>query len=203
MELKLVMPRFIAASLTLALLVSCTTTSVAPTASVASTVAASPTPSGPVGKLTIATSSDIESLHPYLGANIVSISARMNMFDNLIERDYDGKIVPGLAESWTVSGQTVEFKLRKGVKFHNGEDFNADVVKFSFDTMKSDELKAPAASLFGAVTDFKVVDPYTVDMVLSRIDASLIDVLAKNLSMLPPSYYKSVGLQGFLAKPIG
>lgn len=157
----------------------------------------------PAGRLTIGTTSEIESTHPYLAHQIVGISARMNMFDMLVERDYDGKLVPGLAESWKVEGLTIEFKLRRGIKFHNGEDFNADSVKFSFEHLKSEELKSPTASNVAAVAEVKVVDPYTAQVVLSKIDARIFDVLANNVSMLPPRYYQEVGLQGFIAKPVG
>ena len=184
----------------LSLVLACTAS--APSASSAATAAA-PTPSGPTGTLTIATRGDIESTHPYLTSDIVGISARMNMFDNLVDYDYDGKLVPGLAESWKVDGLTVTFKLRKGIKFHNGEDLSADAVKFSLEHLRDADLKSPAASNMAAVQEFKVVDPYTVQMVMSKIDARIFDVLANNFSILPPQYVKSAGLAGFIAKPIG
>jgi peptide/nickel transport system substrate-binding protein len=166
----------------------------------------SPSPSAaaaPSGTLTIGMRGDLESTHPYLAYDIVGISVRENMFDGLVEWDYDGKIVPGLAESWKVDGLNVTFNLRKGVKFHNGEDFNADSVKFSFELIKNADLKSASASNVAAVTGITVVDPNTVTMVMSKIDARIFDVLANNMSMLPPKYYASVGQQGFIAKPIG
>ena len=180
---------------------ACASTSTIPAPSAAPTAAA--TPSGPTGKLTMGMSAEIESPHPYLAFQIVGISARMNMFDNLVDYNFEGKLVPGLAESWTVDGLTVRFKLRQGVKFHNGEDFNADAVKASLEHLRNANLKSPAASNMAAVQEFKVVDPYTVDMILSRIDAGIFDVLANNFSILPPAYIKSVGNAGFIAKPVG
>jgi peptide/nickel transport system substrate-binding protein len=163
----------------------------------------SATPSGPVGKLTMGMNAEIESAHPYLASQIVGISARMNMFDNLVDYDYEGKLVPGLAESWTVTGLTVRFKLRQGIKFHNGEDFNADSVKFSLEHLRDADLKSAAASNMAAVQEFKVVDPYNVDMIMSRVDARIFDVLANNFSILPAAYTKSVGNAGFISKPVG
>lgn len=178
-------------------------TSVATSAAATAAPAAAATPSGPTGKLTMGMNAEIESPHPYLASQIVGISARMNMFDNLVDYDYAGKLVPGLATSWTVDGLTVRFKLRQGVKFANGEDFNAEAVKFSLEHMRDPELKSPSASNMAAVQEFKVVDPFTVDMILSKIDARIFDVLANNFSILPPAYVKSVGVQGFIKKPIG
>jgi peptide/nickel transport system substrate-binding protein len=146
---------------------------------------------------------EIESTHPYLTSDIVGISMRMNIFDNLVDYDWEGKLVPGLAESWTVSNLTVQFKLRKGVKFHNGEDFDAESVKASFDHLKSAELKSPAASNVAAVQDIKILDQYTVEMILSRIDARIFDVLANNVSILPAKYLKEAGQAGFIANPVG
>ena len=57
-----------------------------------------------------------------------------NLFDHLIERSLEGDLVPGLATSWkSVSPKVWEFNLRKGVKFHNGENFNGEAVKFTFE----------------------------------------------------------------------
>jgi peptide/nickel transport system substrate-binding protein len=188
---------------------ACTPTATAPGSSAPATTAATsaptaaPTPAGPSGTLTIAMRGDIQSTHPFLSYDIVGISYRENLFDGLVEWGYDGKIVPGLAESWKVDGLNVTFTLRKGVKFHNGEDFNADSVKFSFENVKSADLKSGSASNVAAVTGITIVDPYTVTMVMSRVDARIFDILANNMSMLPPKYYASVGQAGFIAKPVG
>jgi peptide/nickel transport system substrate-binding protein len=184
-------------------LAACQAPAPGPAASPGAPATAAATPSGPSGTLTIGMRGDIENTHPYLTYDIVGISARQNMFDNLVEWDYDGKIVPGLAESWKVTGTTVEFKLRRGVKFHNGEDFDAESVKFSIEHLKSAELKSASASNVAVVTEVKVVDPSTVQFVLSRADARLFDVLANNVPIVPAKYIKDVGLAGFTAKPIG
>jgi peptide/nickel transport system substrate-binding protein len=182
------------------LLAACTQT---PGASNAPSAAASATPSGPSGTLTIAMRGDIQSPHPYLSYDIVGISYRSNVFDSLVEWGYDGKIVPGLAESWKVDGTTITFKIRSGVKFHNGDPVTADDVKFSLDTIKSKELNSGSATNFAAVDSATVVDPSTVQFKLSRIDARIFDTTANNLSIIPMKYYTSVGQAGFIAKPIG
>src|SRR5437773_1337062 len=79
------------------------------------------------GTLTIAQVND----PGYLALNAIgtdTYNATHHIFDSLLRYDDAGKFVPGLAESWSTSqdGLTWSFKLRKGVKFHNGEDFTAD-----------------------------------------------------------------------------
>ena len=58
----------------------------------------------------------------------------LHLYDALLERDRDSSIKPDLAESWKIiNDTTVEFKLREGVSFSNGEPFNAAVVKYNFE----------------------------------------------------------------------
>jgi len=188
----------------LALVVACTQAtpgaSTAPGTS-APTVAA--TPAGPSGTLTVAMRGDIQSTHPYLSYDIVGISYRYNVFDMLVEWDFDGKIVPALAESWKVDGKNITFSLRKGVKFHNGDPLTAADVKFSIDTLKSKDLNSGQAGNFGAVDGATVVDDNTVTVNLNKVDPRILDTFANNLAIIPMKYYQSVGQAGFISKPIG
>lgn len=196
--------RLLALPMALALIVACTAAAPgATTAPGTGAPTAAATPSGPQGTLTIAMRGDIQSTHPYLSYDIVGISYRYNVFDALVEWDYDGKLVPGLAESWKVDGKNITFSLRKGVKFHNGDTVTAADVKFSIDTLKSKELNSGQAGNFGAVDGATVVDDNTVTVNLNKIDARILDTFANNLSIIPMKYYQSVGQAGFIAKPIG
>ena len=198
--------RLVVLPMVLSLVVACTQQAANPSPSGSAapgTATAAPTPAGPQGTLTIAMRGDIQSTHPYLSYDIVGISYRYNVFDSLVEWDRSGKLVPALAQSWSVDGQTITFKLRQGVKFHNGDPLTADDVKFSLDTIKSKDLNSGSASNFGAVESAVVVDPSTVQFKLSRIDARILDTTANNLSILPMKYYQQVGQAGFIAKPIG
>jgi peptide/nickel transport system substrate-binding protein len=125
------------------------------------------------------------------------------LFDHLVERDFDGNIVPGLALSWTiVDTATLEFVLREGVTFHNGEPFTADSVKFSVERMLAEE-EAPNQGKFTAIDAVEVVDDYTVRLLLNRPDGTLFDSLTSRLAMLPPQYFEEVGAEGFAAAPVG
>ena len=97
------------------------------------------------------------------------------MFDRLVHLSPDGKPVPGLAESWTYSedGKTLSLKLRDGVKFHDGSDFNANAVKAYIEyglTVEASFVKTDLQS----IANVKVVDPLTVDLELNAADVALV-----------------------------
>jgi ABC-type transport system substrate-binding protein len=89
----------------------------------------------------------------------------LNVMEHLVELDTDGTLVPRLATSWRwLDDRTLEVKLRTGVKFHNGEVFNADIVKLNWE--ENTRLRQP--HILGVELNFKpgshleIVDPQTV-----------------------------------------
>src|SRR5438094_8932586 len=82
----------------------------------------------------------------------------------------EGGFGPGLAEKWEASqdGLTYTFHLRKGVKFHDGTDFNAKAVKFTFDRVTDPATKALPAVHVSALTSTEAVDDYTAKMTLKE-----------------------------------
>jgi peptide/nickel transport system substrate-binding protein len=91
-----------------------------------------------------------------------------NMYEQLLRYDpVEKKIIPLLATEYTASadGLTWTFKLRQGVKFHDGSDFNAEAVKFSID--RTIRLAAGASYIWAPVKEVKVIDDYTVEFDLS------------------------------------
>jgi peptide/nickel transport system substrate-binding protein len=109
---------------------------------------------------------DLNALDPYTLNESFTLGALGNVMEGLTKRDKDLKIIPGLAESWEiVDPLRWRFHLRKGVKFHNGEDFTADDVVFS-----TDRLRSPSSQISTrAPRDMQAVkvDDYTVDFVLT------------------------------------
>src|SRR3954471_19146916 len=88
--------------------------------------------------LVIAQGADIITLDPTQATQIHNLNLFYNVFDALVTWDPKdiGKIVPELALSWrSVNPTTWQFKLRQGVKFHNGEPFNAEAVKFTVERL--------------------------------------------------------------------
>jgi peptide/nickel transport system substrate-binding protein len=109
---------------------------------------------------------DLKSLDPYSLNETFTHGVLGNVFEGLTKRGKDLKIMPGLATSWEVLEPTRwRFHLRKGVKFHNGENFTADDVVFS-----ADRARGPSSDVKTRLpADAKVVkvDDYTVDFILS------------------------------------
>lgn len=89
-----------------------------------------------------------------------------HLYDPLVDYNADMSKKPGLAESWKVldDGVTWEFKLRQGVKFSNGNDFNADDVVFSFERILNDPTLEMGVYLM-RLQEVKKVDDYTVQLV--------------------------------------
>ena len=128
-----------------------------------------------------------------------------NIFDTLVMRGEDMKLVPGLAESWKpLDDTTWEFKLRKGVKFHNGEDFDAEAVKFTIDRIIDPAANAPTLSYIRTVSSVEVVDPYTLRIKTDGPDPLLPTRMSRYPTyVVPPKYVKEVGNDDFARKPVG
>ncbi len=78
---------------------------------------------------------DIRLLNPLVRTSSTDRSIRNLMFESLLTIDENGKIQPNLAESWKISegGKLYTFKVRRGVKFHNGQEMTAEDLKFAID----------------------------------------------------------------------
>ncbi|WP_309626744.1 ABC transporter substrate-binding protein, partial [Methylibium sp.] len=105
------------------------------------------------------------------------LSITWNTMEELVRVDKDGRTVPTLAESYRwVNDTTMEFKLRKGVAFQDGEPFNAKMFRRSFDEVqKSENPHPPGAFLnFAKDTKLEVVDDYTVRFVFPSTDSAAV-----------------------------
>jgi peptide/nickel transport system substrate-binding protein len=108
-----------------------------------------------------ANTGDAVSMDPYNINETFTQSFTGNIYEGLIARGRDLKIIPALAESWrTVEPNTWEFKLRRGVKFHEGEDFTAEDVVFSYKRAMS--VPSDIKGYFLTVAGVEAKDPYTV-----------------------------------------
>lgn len=148
-------------------------------------------------------------MDPMRDVGNVGIRIHYNIFETLLLADqkngYEQK--PMLAEEWNrIDDYTVEFKLRQGVKFHNGDEMTAKDIKYSFDRLKKDiqgiEL---ASSLMLTIKEVEIVDDYTVRLITDSVDPILEDRVASSWGswILPADYLEEVGDEGFASKPVG
>lgn len=163
-----------------------------------------PAASAPVrDSVVVARPMDVVGLDPgFLTENAVVVD---NIFDTLVARDKDMKLVPSLAESWRqLSPDTWEFKLRAGVKFTNGEPMDAAAVKFSIDRVKDPAAASPTVSYIKTVKEVEVVDPLTVRVVTVGPDPLLPTRFSRYpTEVVPPKYVTEVGRKAFAQKPVG
>ena len=140
---------------------------------------------------------------------LASIFGNKLMFNGLVRYNSQTLNPEGdLAESWSYSadGKELTFKLRSGVKWHDGQPFTADDVKFTFDTMLDTKVTARFRSNIRGVTGAQVIDPLTVVLKLSAPLPSLLIQLGYNVLMVPKHLLQGQDINTpteFLKKPIG
>lgn len=113
--------------------------------------------------LTVGLAGDPVSLDPHAANDGISLYVMNGIYDTLVELNTDLEIQPSLAESLEPIEETVwEAKLREDVVFHDGSEFNAEVVKANLDRVLDPEVGSPLSFLFNMIESVEVVDDYTV-----------------------------------------
>ncbi|MDN5851417.1 MAG: ABC transporter substrate-binding protein [Actinomycetia bacterium] len=156
------------------------------------------------GLLRVAQADAVSTLDPQKQGSMIDMSVLSNVFDFLTRRDDNGKLVGGLAEKWTaVNDTTWRFTLRKGVKFHNGEPFDAAAAKFSLERLLDPATKSPIVEL-KFVTGVKLVDDATIE-VKTKTPDPLIPAKVSLFGgvMVPPKYIEEKGDDHFAQNPVG
>ena len=136
--------------------------------------------------LVLAMTLEPPGLDPTAGAaSAIAEIVQYNIFETLTKINADGTVTPLLAESWEVSPdlKTYTFKLRRGVKFQNGEPFNAAAVKFSYDRAGNDKSTNKDKRTFAGLTT-QVVDDYTVVVLNKDIDPDLLFLLGQATAII-------------------
>jgi len=160
----------------------------------------------PAGKVVIAQGVDPSSLDMMNQQETPASNVGAQIFDTLVERDGNLKMVPGLATELPklVSPTTWEIKLRKGVKFHNGEEFNAESVKFSLERVANPANKLRGSSSFAPIDKVDIVDPYTVRVHTKKPWPIFINAMSfRQAAMYPPKEYAGKDTAAISKQPIG
>ena len=162
-----------------------------------------PAETGPSGTLRVAVDRDPENLDPNFAKQIIAETFSQAVFDSLITFSYEGEFIPLLASEFAfTSDTTLEFWLREGITFHNGETFDAASVTTSVARMQDEDEGSHLIRNFASIVEVEVVDDYHVIMHLSGPDAQLLHALTR-LPMVPPVHYAEVGQAEFAQNPIG
>ncbi|WP_090823448.1 glutathione ABC transporter substrate-binding protein [Paenibacillus sp. yr247] len=132
------------------------------------------------GTLVIAELSDATKLDPHKGTDIPSANVyHGKIYEGLVKQDKNMEIQPSLATEWKkVNETTWEFKLRQGVKFHDGTPFNAAAVKKTIDRVLDKKTASSRKDLFEMITEVKIIDDYTIQLITSYPFAPLLANLA-------------------------
>ncbi len=129
------------------------------------------------------------------------------MFNALVKFNGKMEVVPDLAESFsTKDTNTLEFKLRKGVKFHDGSEMTADDVKFTIERLQDDKYASPNKGKVSEVKEVRIVDPLTVQIVTGKPFAPLLAFLTNTRTgtqIVPRKAVQAMGNDAFGKQPVG
>jgi peptide/nickel transport system substrate-binding protein len=167
----------------------------------------------PDAELIVAMPDDTPNMDPRIGMGSTRSTYIRQVFESLVDVDAQGKPAPGLALAWKpVSETTWEFSLRRGVRFHDGEAFNADTVLFNLDRMFRRNLDKHGVKDVAAGTQFdktfpfvsrwEKVDDYTVRVHTSEPSPNLWDFIGRE-PMVPKAYTIKNGVDALNTQPVG
>jgi peptide/nickel transport system substrate-binding protein len=131
-----------------------------------------------------------------------SVVAATPALETLVRQYYDGHIEPMLATAWKIAPDksSITFTLRKGVKFHDGTDFDGEAVKFSLESTKA--AKLPGTDAWASI---EVIDVNTVKVNLTEYQNTVLSRFASVITsgMVSPAAYKTKGIEGVRWHPVG
>jgi peptide/nickel transport system substrate-binding protein len=158
------------------------------------------------GTLTVAIVTDLREIdHIQLRISLDKLILGSTVFEPFFQANEDGTPGPGLAITKKASKdlKTWDFTLRKGVKFHNGREFNAEQVKMTIDAMKDPAEKSAQAGEVANIESVEVVDPYNVRFHLKKPDAMLVGALTEAIFFGDMIARKEMGKDKYQWNPVG
>lgn len=146
-----------------------------------------------------------ENIDPYFNNVRIGVIIGQHVWDTLVYRDPTTNQYKGqLATDWTwVDDKTLEFNLRRGVKFHNGEEFDADDVVYTLNFVAKPENKVVTQTNVNWIESAEKLDKYKVRIRLKRTFPAAIDYLAGPVVIHPNEYYAKVGPNGMNTAAVG
>lgn len=145
-----------------------------------------------------------KAIDPAFDTGLFTMSTYSYIFDTLVKTDDSGQLLPNLATSWrTVDPKTWEFKIRSGVKFHNGEVFDAAAAKYTIDRINDPDLKSPwRGGRLGAISGVEAPSADTL-VIKTSVPSVVIPSGLTTIYMVPPKHVTQSGAVGFGKAPIG
>ena len=155
--------------------------------------------------LTVAFARELESLDAYMNTDRDGITLARHIWDGLVYRDQKtGEYVGNLATGWSwIDNTTLEFKLRKGVVFHNGEAFNADDVVATMNFVAKPENGVKTQRNVAWIAGAEKVDDFTVRVLLKEPFQAALEYLAGPVVIYPDEYFAKAGTKGMGITPVG
>lgn len=128
------------------------------------------------GSVVVGVQQDIDSLDPHKATAAGTKEILFNIHEGLVKPDENGNLINAIASSYSVStdNSVYTFKLRKGVKFHNGKELTAEDVKYSLDRASGLLDGKALISALKKISEVKIVDSETIDIVLNAPDTEII-----------------------------
>jgi ABC-type transport system substrate-binding protein len=155
------------------------------------------------GTLTVALSAEVVDMDPANTGGVPTAAAEQLIYNGLVRNTPDQQIKPDLAASWTAEGDKWTFKLRQGVRFHDGTPFNAQAVKYTFDRYLINSEKVRRAGDWQPYLDsVQVVDDSTIEFRTKDIDAFFLTRLANEVGIPSPTAHARLG-KDYLKAPVG
>ena len=169
-------------------------------------LAVTATPAEASKDVVFAVASTFTTTDPYDANDTLSQAMAKSFYEGLFGFDKDMKLIPVLADSYAVSkdGLTYTIKLKKGIKFQDGTDFNAEAVKVNFDRVTNPDNHLKRYGLYSIIARTEVVDPYTARITLKEPFSAFINDLAHPSGvMISPAALQKWGSKGIAFHPVG
>lgn len=146
------------------------------------------------GKLNIAWIDTVDTLDPHFTSSFGAIKVQENIYNGILKVAFDGKrvsFIPDLMEKWEMPTPTTHiFTLRKGVKFHNGEDCTAETIKWNQDRVRDPKVKSPHAWKLADLDKIEILGSHKLKITFKRPD-----------QFLPIAWTGSTGRAGTIVSP--